>query len=252
MPRKARKNLCTSFFHVIVQGVNKEFIFYKEKYRKKYLDILEEAKEKYNLDIIAYAIMYNHAHLLIHTENINMLAKFMKKVNEDYGRYYNFIKERKGHIFRDRYLSEEITSQRYLLNCIVYIHNNPIKSGVATKCENYKYSSYKDYLGMKGFVDKNIIKLILGTDKLDVEVFRQLHKKNKYYFAEYDDELKQNMEEIIEEFEIRYNMKIEKIVQNPFILKDVLVEIRDRIHISDRKLSEFLKINRNKISKMLK
>ena len=47
-------------------------------------------------------------------------------------------------------------------------------------------------------------------------------------------------------------MKIEKIVQNPFILKDVLVEIRDRIHISDRKLSEFLKINRNKISKMLK
>ena len=145
MPRRARKNLCTSFFHVIVQGVNKEFIFYKDKYKKNYLNILKEAKEKYNLDIVAYAIMYNHAHLLIHTENINILSNFMKKVNEDYGRYYNYIEERKGHVFRDRYLSEEITSQRYLLNCLVYIHNNPIKSDVVNRCEEYKYSSYNFY-----------------------------------------------------------------------------------------------------------
>lgn len=32
MPRRARENLNTSFFHVIVQGINKEFIFARDGY----------------------------------------------------------------------------------------------------------------------------------------------------------------------------------------------------------------------------
>ena len=45
MSRLARRNLCTSFFHVIVQGVNREFIFEKYKYREKYFHLLEEVKK---------------------------------------------------------------------------------------------------------------------------------------------------------------------------------------------------------------
>ena len=118
MSRLARRNLCTSFFHVIVQGVNREFIFEKYKYREKYFHLLEEVKKDHILDILAYSIMYNHAHMLVHTEKIKELSYFMKKVNEEYAKYYNYMKNRVGHAFRDRYMSEPITKKKYLVKII--------------------------------------------------------------------------------------------------------------------------------------
>ena len=44
MPRQARKDLGTSFIHVMVQGVNKEYIFYKEEYIEKYMEIIKKHK----------------------------------------------------------------------------------------------------------------------------------------------------------------------------------------------------------------
>ena len=49
MPRIARKDMNTSFFHVIVQGVNKEFIFTKDNYKRKYywtFKFYEESKRR--------------------------------------------------------------------------------------------------------------------------------------------------------------------------------------------------------------
>ena len=250
MPRIARECMNTSFFHVIVQGVNKEFIFEKWKYKEKYLNLLKKAKEDCEIDIIAHAIMYNHAHLLLHIEDTKVMSDFMKRINEDYGRYYNYVEDRVGHVFRDRFLSEPITNERYLLNCIAYIHNNPVKANIVKKCEDYKFSSYKDFINLTGFIDEKIINLVFETKKLNIEEYTNLHKQNKYYFAEYDDMLEQNMQEIIREIEERYNNKIEKLINNPKILKEIVVEIKDRIKISNIQLEKFIGINRNKIGKL--
>ena len=57
MPRQARKDLGTSFIHVMVQGVNKEYIFYKEEYIEKYgsecdyVQLFKQSYEKRYLDI---------------------------------------------------------------------------------------------------------------------------------------------------------------------------------------------------------
>lgn len=108
MSRRARQNLRTSFFHVIVQGINKESIFKKDQYKEKYLKLIEDKMQEYDLDILAYAIMNTHAHLLIHIEKIKMLSEFMKKINEEFANYYNYKENRVGYVFRDRFLSEPI------------------------------------------------------------------------------------------------------------------------------------------------
>ena len=252
MPRRARNTLTTSFFHVMVQGVNKELIFKENKYKEKYLQILKKTNMKYKVDVIAYAIMYNHAHLLIHTDNIRTLSKFMKKINEDYGRYYNYMENRVGPIFRDRFLSEQITNRRYLINCIAYIHNNPVKAGIVKKCENYKYSSYTDYLNNTEFIDERIIELVFGQKSLDLIKFKNIHLRKTYYFADCENSLENNMEEIIKELEERYKCKIENIIKDSRMLRNIVIEIKDRIRISNRSLSKILKINRNKINQILK
>ena len=84
MPRIARNCLDTSFFHVMVQGINKEYIFKNNQYINRYLQLLKEKLNREKLEIIAYCIMNNHAHLLIQVGDIKELSKYMQKVNSTY------------------------------------------------------------------------------------------------------------------------------------------------------------------------
>ena len=252
MPRRARKNLSTSFFHVITQGINKEYIFNKESYKKKYLKIVKEAKEQYEIDIVAYAIMSNHCHFLIYTENIQNLSNFMKKVNEDYARYYNYMENRVGYVFRSRFLCEPITDRSYLLQCISYIHNNPVKAKIVNKCEDYKYSSYNDFIRITGFINKKIIEMIFGIQKLNINEFRELHTKRNKYVFEYENMLEENMKEIILEIEQKYNKKWGEIISSKENVKELVFIIKEKVKISNRELAKYLKIDRNKIDRMLK
>ena len=74
MPRSPRNYLNTSFFHVMSQGINKEFIFNNAVDIKFYIKNMYEIKDKYHIEIIAYCIMNNHTHLLIKTNIIKNLS----------------------------------------------------------------------------------------------------------------------------------------------------------------------------------
>ena len=251
MPRRARENLNTSFFHVIVQGINKEFIFEKDQYKDKYFKLLKETKEEHTIDIISYVIMSNHVHLLLHTDEIKELSDFMKKINEDVARYYNYFENRVGYVYRDRFLSEPITNQKYLLHCISYIHNNPVKANMVQKCEDYKYSSYNDYINKTNFINDNIVKMVFGSENINIEDYEVLHNNNKYYFAEDKDMLRENMNEIISEIESRYEKNWNELIKYNYILEKIGPEIKARIRISNYELARYLKIHRHKLERML-
>ncbi len=147
IPRLARgKLLGASFFHVIVQGHKKEYIFKKERYIYEYINLIKKYIKGTNLKIISYCIMNNHAHFLFQVKDIQELSKFFHKLNTVYARYYNYMEQdRVGHVYRDRFLSEPITSHKYLIQCIKYIHFNPVKARIVDKCEEYKFSLYKHF-----------------------------------------------------------------------------------------------------------
>ena len=139
MPRIARKDYNTSFFHIMIQGINKEYIFNKDRYKEKYMELMNKYLEKYAVKVIAYCIMDNHAHLLVYAEKINELSEYMRSINTTYALYYNKNLKRVGYVFRDRYRVEPIYSEKYLINCIHYIHDNPIKAETCKTIEQYKY-----------------------------------------------------------------------------------------------------------------
>lgn len=252
MARRSRESLSTSFFHVIVQGINKEYIFEQNKAKEKYLKILKSTKEKYKIDIVSYCIMSNHAHMLIHTDSVSDLSMFMKKTNEDYARYYNYVKERNGYVFRGRFLSEPITDIRYLLNCIAYIHKNPVKAKMVNKCQDYKYSSYNEYLKKNNFLSEELCEIIFGCKMIDKEIFKQIHRTNKYYFMEIDNMESNDIEEIIEEFEEKYTRPFSEIIEEKQKAEEIVSEVKKRMSISNRKLARYLNINRNTIDRIIK
>ena len=58
----------------MVQGINKEYIFKEEIFKNKYLEHINKFSKELNINIIAYCIMDNHAHILIMSKDIVNLS----------------------------------------------------------------------------------------------------------------------------------------------------------------------------------
>ena len=84
MPRTARKLIGSAYMHNMVQGIKKEYIFKSVSQKDKYISLLKKYGQKYNIAIIAYCIMDNHAHILIYVDKVANLSRCMQKVNTIY------------------------------------------------------------------------------------------------------------------------------------------------------------------------
>lgn len=126
---------------------------------------LMEGKRKILIEILVFCLMPNHVHLLVRQVKDGGISKFMKKIGAGYAAYYNQKYKRVGHVFQGRYKIVHIKSDKQLITVFVYIHTNPVaiifprwkEKGITdlrkaiSYIENYKWSSYSDYLGNKNF-----------------------------------------------------------------------------------------------------
>ncbi len=89
--------------------------------------------------------MDNHVHLMI-SEGTEDLSKIMKRINVSYVYYFNQKYKRVGHLFQDRFKSENVEQDLYLLALARYIHQNPLNPPLVKKVSDYKWSSYNSYM----------------------------------------------------------------------------------------------------------
>ncbi|HAN09730.1 MAG TPA: transposase [Clostridiales bacterium] len=160
MPRKRREISSTGIYHIMLRGNEKKNIFIDEIDKYKFIKVLREKVFMTNSIIYAYCLMDNHVHIIV-KENTISISELIKSINVNYVGYFNKKYNRIGHLFADRFKSEVIESEKYLLTVIRYLHNNPIKAGIVDKVDEYKWSSISEYLGDNSFVQSgDIFKII--------------------------------------------------------------------------------------------
>lgn len=176
MPRTARKKSKTGIYHIILRGVNRQTIFEDDEDKEKFLQILEKYKQQCGYKIYAYCLMGNHIHLLLKEED-EELGIIMRRIGASFVYWYNFKYERTGHLFQDRFKSEVVENDTYLLMVLRYIHQNPLKANIVKNISDYQWSSYKEYIGKSRIVDKNFILGLSDKDeKRALSIFREYHK----------------------------------------------------------------------------
>ena len=150
------------------RALNKQILFDTEQDFLYFLKILQDVKKTDKFSLYAYCLMSNHYHLIIRERNIS-ISKIMNKINSRYANYYNMKNGRTGYVFNDRFHSESIENIKYLMTCIRYIHQNPIKAGICNKTYEYKFSSIHSYRNKKGnYLDLVDIKPVLKhCDSID-------------------------------------------------------------------------------------
>ena len=239
MPRLPRNYMKTSFFHVITQGIDKRFIFEKPEDIKYYIKIMYKIKEEHNINIIAYCIMNNHTHMLVETQVIEQLSKYMQRINTTYGKYYNKKYNRVGYVFRDRYKAEGIYSEKHLYNCIKYIHNNPVKAGICNKAEEYPYSNYK--MMRTDFKEK--YSSMAKSDYSNEE-------NEEYVFIDVDEKNEKPCDKIIEAYLKENKIDLKSIKQSKEMLKKLIVFLKDENKVSLRKIAEGIEMSRETVRKI--
>ena len=87
--RVAKKYIVANYHHVMVQGINKEKIFNNVSEIIRYKRILYKYMFKFNIKIISYCFMSNHLHLILFSEEIENISKYMHSVNTEFAICYN-------------------------------------------------------------------------------------------------------------------------------------------------------------------
>ena len=104
------------------------------------------------IDLVAYCLMPNHFHLLLHSIEKDSMTRFMRSLATRYSMHFNKKYDRVGSLFQGPYKAVMIERENQFLWVSKYIHRNPL--GLASYRENpcnlsnYPYSSYKNYLGV--------------------------------------------------------------------------------------------------------
>jgi len=143
-----------------MRGINRQRIFEDDEDDEDYerfIETLKSYKALSGYEIYAYCLMGNHFHLLLKVGKED-LELVVKRIAGSYVYWYNLKYGRCGHLFQDRYKSEVVEEDPYLLTVIRYIHQNPIKAGLCNCVSEYKYSSYGEYIAE----DSRLVDVSLG------------------------------------------------------------------------------------------
>jgi REP element-mobilizing transposase RayT len=149
MPRKAREKTKESIFHIMARSISEVDLFKDKDDKLKYLSLVKKYQKLYKFSVYGYCLMDNHVHMIIDANGAD-ISDIMHSINFSYALYFNIIHKRHGHLFQDRFRSEIVDDDNYLLALSAYVHNNPTDIRGYEECpEKYEFSSLSVYLGLR-------------------------------------------------------------------------------------------------------
>ena len=159
-----------NIYHIYNRGNNRQLIFFKDE---NYLFFLKKINKELTpyCKVLAYCLMPNHFHLMIfvlpaalrlttssgqtkgtssgQTKGMQVLARKIGTLLSSYTRAINIQENRTGSLFQQKTKAKCIDGNDYAKTCFHYIHQNPLKARLVHKMEDWEYSSFKDYVGLR-------------------------------------------------------------------------------------------------------
>ena len=136
-------------YHVYNRGVNYNDIFFT---RANWLFFLRRLRTYCPAEmgaIIAYCLMPNHYHLIVHVAAAEFGLKAMQPLMVSYTKAINKQEGRVGAVFQGPFQARRVTTDGDLVHLSRYIHLNPVAAGFVASPEDWEFSSYHEYIGLR-------------------------------------------------------------------------------------------------------
>ncbi len=149
MPRQARIDAPGAVHHIIIRGIEGSAIFADDQDRENFIERLSGLLSESKAPCYAWALMSNHAHLLLRTGNAP-IAVIMRRLLTGYAVRFNHRHRRHGHLFQNRYKSILCEENRYLKQLVAYIHLNPLRAGIVADIRELKTYPFTGHSALMG------------------------------------------------------------------------------------------------------
>jgi len=125
------------------------------------------------VELVAFALMPNHFHLIVYEKEANGISRYMQRVMLSYTKHFNTKYNQVGHLFEGPFKSVHIEDDQQLLYLSAYVHRNPRELKKWVRHEHlYPWSSFQDY------VKKNrwgkLLRSGIITDRYNKKEYREL------------------------------------------------------------------------------
>jgi REP element-mobilizing transposase RayT len=158
-------------------------VFTRKEYRDIIVDSLKYCQRDKGLKLYGWCLMSNHIHLVIAAEQQNtsdLLRDFKKYTSkqiikailenpkESRKEWMLAIFKQAGEsnslnknyqFWRQDNQPKELFTKHFSKQKMDYIHNNPVEAGIVNSAEEYLYSSARNYCGMEGLIEVNLLEL---------------------------------------------------------------------------------------------
>ena len=137
------------FYHIYNRGAAHQVIFREDE---NYLFVLRQVKKyarELNVAVIAYCLLPNHYHFFLRQDGQQPAGLLPQLVFNSYTKAFNKRYERSGTLLEGRYKAIPVDKEGYLLHLCRYIHANPMRHGLASQLEEWPYSNYPEWMGLR-------------------------------------------------------------------------------------------------------
>lgn len=148
----------------MLRGVNRQTIFEDEEDKQQFIETLGRFKSGNKYELYGYCLMDNHVHLLL-KEKDDRVSVLIKRISSSYVYWYNMKYHRCGHLFQERFRSENVENTAYFRTVLRYIHQNPLKAGLVTNVFDSKWTSIHEFIEGKNIVDTEFPLLLFSKDR---------------------------------------------------------------------------------------
>lgn len=149
MARLPRLSFAGLPHHVIQRGHNGQPIFLRPADYQLMLELLLEYSRKFGVAVHAYVLLPNHFHLLLSPATATALPLMLQAVGRRYVRYFNDAQKRSGTLWDGRYRCTVLQPELFVLPCMAYMDQNPLRAGLVAAAADYAWSSHGHYIGRR-------------------------------------------------------------------------------------------------------
>jgi len=169
------------YYHFYNRGAHRESIFREPE---NYIFVLGKLKRycrELALTPLAYCLMPNHYHFFIRQDGEQAARLLPQRVFNSYSKAYNKRYGHSGTMFEAHYKVIAVQTESYALNVCRYIHANPVKHGIVNRLEDWPYSNYLEWIGVRpgALVDHEFIRLYYPTPEDYREAMQDYLKERK-------------------------------------------------------------------------
>ena len=185
MPRRVIPLAAGQYYHVYNRGNNYQAIFFDDPENQLFfLTQLRRYVAGPCAELIAYVLMPNHYHLLVRVSG-DRFSEGMQRFAISYTKAINKRYERVGALFQGAFKAIAVKDNEHLLHLSRYIHLNPVRAGLASKPEDWEFSSYREYVGLRQgrLPNPGIILDCFGPDGAAISVRQQGYRQ---FVADWD------------------------------------------------------------------